>query len=361
MTGWQKAYTLATLGAAGLVLAAAPRPGPAPAALVAAGVTLAAWFGGTRAGLFAAWGITAAAALAVEGWWAAGAADALARAGALLGAGSLVGLAAGAARAGRSGGTAPGATAVVELEAAVRGRTGELAEANAALREEARRRAEAEAVRTGLLRRLTTAQEDERSRIARELHDQMGQYLAALGVGLRLVGEAVAPGSPAAARLAQLRELTELAGREAHRLAIELRPAALDDVGLRAAVRQYAEDWACRAGVAVDFYPTGATARLPGPVETALYRLVQEALTNVLKHAAARRVSVVLHQAADQVHLTVEDDGRGFDPDAAPPPGRLGLLGMRERAAQVGGRVSVESSPGQGAVVVVRIPLTGEP
>lgn len=364
MSGWAKAYTLATLAAAAAVVLVVPVRGPAPVLLVAAGVTLAAWFGGARPALFAAWALTVAVVLGASGWppfWLSGA-DALGYAAALLGSATLTALAAVAVwRPGRSTVFTGGGLEVIgRLEEAVRARTSELVSANTALQDEAQRRAQAEAVRTGLLRRLTTAQEDERSRIARELHDQLGQYLAALGVGLRLVGEAVPPASPAAARLAQLRELTDAVGREAHRLAVELRPAALDDNGLWAAVRQYVEDWSARAGVPVDYCPTGSDARLPGPVETAVYRLVQETLTNVLKHAAAGRVGVVLGRAADHLHLTVEDDGRGFDPDAAGAPGRLGLLGMGERVAQFGGHLSVESAPGRGTAVVIRIPLTAD-
>jgi len=364
VTGWRKAYTLATLAAAAGVVLAGPVRGPAPVLLVAAGVTLAAWFGGARPALFAAWALTTAAVLGASGWppYGLSGADALGYTAALLGAGTLTALAAAAVRQPRPAAvvTGGGLEVIGQLEEAVRARTSELVGANTALQDEAQRRAQAEAVRTGLLRRLASAQEDERSRIARELHDQLGQYLAALGVGLRLVGEAIPPSSPAAARLAQLREMTEAVGRETHRLAVELRPAALDDNGLWAAVRQYVEDWSARAGVVVDFCPTGSDARLPGPVETAVYRLVQEALTNVLKHAAAGRVGVILGRAADHLHLTIEDDGRGFDPDAAAAAGRLGLLGMGERVAQFGGHLSVESAPGRGTAVVIRIPLAAD-
>lgn len=247
------------------------------------------------------------------------------------------------------------------LEVAVQERTGELLRANAALSEEIHRREQAEAVRTGLLRRIATAQEDERSRIARELHDQMGQYLAAVGIGLRVVGEAVPTDGLAAGRLAHLRQLTEEVGREMHRLAVELRPAALDDLGLRAAIQNYVEEWARRSGVEIDYHASGSEEPLPRPVEIVVYRVVQEALTNVLKHAQARRVGVVVRRATQHLHLMVEDDGRGFEAARAPSPagggGRLGLLGMAERVAQVGGHLEIDSEPGRGAAVVVRIPI----
>lgn len=247
------------------------------------------------------------------------------------------------------------------LEERVAERTAELAAANASLRAEIRVREAAEADRQELLRRLGTAQEDERRRIARELHDQMGQHLAALGLGLKVIKDAISNPSAIHDRLQSLQSLTDQIGRELHNVAVELRPTALDDLGLQAAMANYAENWSERSGVEVDFHATGVDGdRLPTPVETALYRIVQEALTNVFKHAQARRVSVVLLRSARQVSAVVEDDGLGFDLELKLNPGdgrRLGILGMRERAALVGGSLLVESSPGQGATVIIRIPL----
>ena len=240
-------------------------------------------------------------------------------------------------------------------------RTAELAHANGALTAEIARREQAEADRRDLQRRLTTAQEDERRRIARELHDQMGQHLTALGLGLKVVKDATPDPSPARDRLQDLQALTDLIGREVHHLALELRPTALDDLGLQAALANYAEEWSERSGVEVDFHGTGLDGdRLPAPVETALYRVVQEALTNVLKHAAARRVSVVLQRSPGQVSAVVEDDGRGFDAEATarrPTSAGSGLLGMRERVALVGGTLTVESGAGRGTTVIARVPL----
>jgi signal transduction histidine kinase len=248
------------------------------------------------------------------------------------------------------------------LEGRVAERTAELAAANASLRAEIARRERAEADRRDLLRRLTTAQEDERRRIARELHDSMGQHLAALGLGLKAVKDATPDPSPARDRLQQLQALTGLMGREAHNLALELRPTALDDLGLESALANYAEGWSERSGVGVDCHTVGSDGdRLPAPVETALYRVAQEALTNVLRHAQARRVSLVLQRSPGQVVMVVEDDGVGFDAEAVTAPagdgGRLGLVGMRERLALVGGTLAVESAPGRGTTVIARVPL----
>jgi PAS domain S-box-containing protein len=249
-----------------------------------------------------------------------------------------------------------------ELEARVLERTAELAHTNAALTDEIARRELAEADRRDLQRRLTTAQEDERRRIARELHDQMGQHLTALGLGLKVVKDATPDPSPVREQLQGLQALTDLIGREVHSLALELRPTALDDLGLEAALANYAEGWSERSGIEVDFHGNGLDGvRLPVLIETALYRLVQEALTNVLKHAAAQRVSVVLQRTPGQVSAVVEDDGRGFDADSAPAASaaerRLGLLGMRERVSLVGGTLTVESAVGRGTTVIARVPL----
>lgn len=248
-----------------------------------------------------------------------------------------------------------------QLEVRVRERTAELADTNRSLQSEIARREEAEAGRRDLQQQLTTVQEEERRRIARELHDQLGQHLTALALGLKVIeGNFLAPGPPRE-RLHQLQSLTDQIGREIHTLALELRPTALDDLGLPAALGNYIEAWAERTGVEADFHCSGlGDDRLPPPVETVLYRVVQEALTNVLKHAAARRVSVVVRRSPDDVSAVVEDDGRGFDEEAVGRQ-RLGILGMRERAAMMGGTLVVESAPQSGTTVIARIPLAGEP
>ncbi len=251
------------------------------------------------------------------------------------------------------------------LEKRVEERTAELARANEALKAEIEAHKQAEAARLELLQQLVTAQEAERHRIARELHDQMGQHLTALSLGLKMLKDVTPEASPARERLHQLQKLTDLIGKEVHHLALELRPTALDDLGLHTTLVNYVEAWSGRSGVEVDFHSSGLdTQRLPAPLETALYRIVQEGLTNVLKHAQARRVSLILYRSADQVHAILEDDGRGFDIEAVMnatgAAGRLGLLGMRERVALVGGTLTLESTPGNGTTIFVRIPLPAD-
>jgi len=248
-------------------------------------------------------------------------------------------------------------TAYAGLEIRVWERTAELATINAVLESEIARREVAESDRRDLQQQLTTVQEAERRRISRELHDQMGQHLTALSLGLKFVRDATPEPSPQWDRLQNLQALTDRIGREVHHLALELRPTALDDLGLYAALANYVEGWSERSGIVIDFHGDGANPdRLPAPVETALYRVIQEALTNVLRHAEARYVSVVLQRSPGQVSAVIEDDGRGFDADSVAEY-RLGILGMRERAVLVGGTLSVESGPGRGTTVIARIPL----
>ncbi len=248
------------------------------------------------------------------------------------------------------------------LEAEVAARTAELSRVNETLQAEAAecRRVDAERVR--LLRRLVTAQEEERQRISRELHDQLGQYLSALMLRLKTLEPLTAGREEARAGLRQSEELSARLADEVHRLAWELRPAALDDLGLHTVLQNYTERWSERSGVVADFHGGGLErGRLPPEVETTVYRVVQESLTNVLKHAGARRVSVIVERRREQVLVIVEDDGRGFEVEEishAARPGRgLGLLGMRERVTLVGGSFSIESSPGGGTTARARIPV----
>ncbi len=223
-------------------------------------------------------------------------------------------------------------------------------------------RRQAEELRRELLRRLVATQEEERRRISRELHDQMGQQLAALMIGLKTLNAESYGRQSALSTLRQFQGLTDQLSREVHTLAWELRPPALDDLGLRTALYNYVEEWAERSRIAVDFHSSGfEDVRLPFAHETALYRIAQEALTNVLKHSHADRVSVILERRADHVLVVVEDNGRGFDVEAlaaTQASGRnLGLLGMRERAELLGGTLNVEATPGVGTSIFVRIPV----
>jgi signal transduction histidine kinase len=248
------------------------------------------------------------------------------------------------------------------LERKVEERTTQLSEANRDLREEIAQRQWAEEAHRQVLRRLEGAEETERGRISRELHDRLGQDLTALKLGLQLVKKQ-GPFTPSVqASIGQLENLADSLMRDIHRLAWELRPAALDDFGLDMALRRYTTEWAEHNGVTADFHSQGMeTHRLPTEVETTLYRITQEALTNVLRHAKAQRVGVLLERRPDHVLLIVEDDGQGFDAQAALKEpgahGKLGLLGMQERVILANGTIEIESAPGAGTTVFVRIPL----
>jgi signal transduction histidine kinase len=226
------------------------------------------------------------------------------------------------------------------------------------------RTAEANEGRARLLKQVMSAREEEQRRIARDLHDGIGQSLTSLLLGLRAAAD-VPTLEEARARLGELRGITSSLLDEVRRLAWGLRPIVLDDLGLAAVLERYAAEYTQAHGIAVDMYaPDLALARLPAEVETALYRIAQETLTNVLKHAAAKAVSLVVRRESSGVHLTVEDDGRGFYNDAqlqAPGVGKgLGLLDIRERAALLNGSVTLESRPGSGTTVHVCIPLREE-
>ncbi|QEG27869.1 Oxygen sensor histidine kinase NreB [Gemmata obscuriglobus] len=235
-----------------------------------------------------------------------------------------------------------------ELELRVAERTTELAAALDALETEMQRRRD-------LVRRLGTAQEDERQRVARDLHDTVGQLMAGLALAFKAVEQSGALPAAAVTRLADAQRVMNELGREVHGLAVRLRPTALDDFGLEAALAQLVTEWSGRTGVPAEFHASGL-ARLPREIETAVYRVVQEALTNVAKHANATTAGVAVARPDGFVSVVIEDDGAGFDP-LAPPKGRLGLLGMRERVELLGGSIDIESSPGAGTTVTVQIPV----
>ena len=230
----------------------------------------------------------------------------------------------------------------------------------AALRQETERRAVLEAELSEVLRRTVADQEAERLRIARELHDTLGQSLTLLQLGLEVLGGLPADSTAFQERLAALKSLAAELGRDLNRLAWEVRPTALDDLGIETAIRNLLETWSERSAIPFDLHMTLADKRLSSEIETTLYRVLQEALTNVVRHADATRVGVVLGATDELVTMIIEDDGQGFFTDADLgnlPPKRLGLLGIRERVALVGGLLEVESSPGEGTTVFVRIPL----
>jgi signal transduction histidine kinase len=211
----------------------------------------------------------------------------------------------------------------------------------------------AQRVSRDAVRRVVDAQEQERARLARELHDETGQALASILLGLRSL-EQGAELAGTLARVAAVRELVVSTLHSVRRLAVELRPAALDDFGLDAAIERLVETYREGGETKVDLESQLDSARLPPAIETTLYRIVQEALTNVVKHAGATAISVLLTRTERTVVLVVEDDGKGFDPAAA--TNGLGLVGMRERVALVGGKLRIESG-GSGTTIAVEIPL----
>jgi two-component system, NarL family, sensor histidine kinase DevS len=200
------------------------------------------------------------------------------------------------------------------------------------------------------------AQELERRRLSRELHDQTGQALTSILLGLRALEETLdSDDSRSRKATADLRELVVGTLQDVRRLALELRPSALDDFGLVAALEHLTATFGEQTGMKVDFGAALGDERLPSEVETALYRIVQESLTNIVKHAQAQRVSIALTKMEGSVKAVVEDDGRGFDP--ARTDGGFGLVGMGERLALLGGRLRIESSPGSGTTIAADVPL----
>ena len=220
-----------------------------------------------------------------------------------------------------------------------------------------RKRAEAERARTELLTRLVFAQEDERRRIAREMHDQFGEQLTALALRIRALKDACGDREDWRAHVESIETIAQRLDRDVDTLVWELRPTALDDLGLRAALANYVQDWSTRAGIPATLHTSGLLDdRLAGDAETALYRIAQEALTNVAKHARARNVEILLERRVEHVLLIIEDDGVGFDPAATGSGAQgFGLLGMQERAGLVGATLEIESSPGNGTTVLVRM------
>lgn len=212
-----------------------------------------------------------------------------------------------------------------------------------------------EEMQAKLLREVIRAQEDERRRVSRDLHDSAGQALASILVGLK-VAEQEETMPQMRGRIADLRKVAADATSELRRLALELRPTVLDDLGLVAALERYTRDFEERTGLGVRLRVEGAEERLDPELETVVYRVLQESLTNIAKYARAKRVHVLLTVTEKHTKLRVRDDGAGFDP-AAPRTEGLGLRGMQERAGLVGGRVAVRSTPGKGTTVELVVPL----
>lgn len=208
-----------------------------------------------------------------------------------------------------------------------------------------------------LSRRLVDVQETERREIARELHDEAGQTLVSLRFGLRLMERELEQGENVRERVAELVERTDAVIENLHRLAADLRPVSLDHVGLDAALRQYVETVITSPTTTVRYKSRGfQELRLPTEVETALFRIAQEALTNVVRHADASRVDLLVEHQGDWVRMIIEDNGAGFDSSRVWDGDQIGLIGMRERAEGLGGRLTIETEAGKGTTIVVEVP-----
>jgi signal transduction histidine kinase len=239
---------------------------------------------------------------------------------------------------------------------------GALAEAfntmTAALSRANEARTERDRLRGQLLERVVSAQEEERKRIARELHDETSQTLTYLMVGLQGLRE-MCPGAETQNRVDEMRRMTAKTLNDIHDLAKALRPPVLDDLGLVPALQHYVLEYRKRYDLVVDFAARGLEdRRLPPGVETALYRIVQEGLTNAARHADPSTVSVLLEGRDGHVRSLIEDDGRGFESEGSlESTAHLGLHGIRERVELLGGAVTVESRVGVGTSICVDIPL----
>ena len=223
-----------------------------------------------------------------------------------------------------------------------------------------------DALRAELLHRTVIAQESERQRIARELHDETGQTLTALGMGLRGMSETISTNRDRAIEQANQLEKLAMAGvEELQRMVSGLHPPQLDDLGLLAALRWYTNDISSRFGIAINIVNHGGKPKLTSDIRSVVFRIAQEAITNVVRHANANRIDIQLDYTENNIYLRVEDNGQGFNTDVVlkKKPGKptaWGLLGMVERAALVGGTCNILSHPGKGTLIEVNVPIIGE-
>ena len=231
---------------------------------------------------------------------------------------------------------------------------------NATLWEELKAKEE---LRTKLLEKVISAQEEERKRIARELHDQTSQSLTSLKLGLKLISEACTL-EEVKERVDELRTVTNGILEDLHDLALELRPSVLDDLGLEAALQRYTKDWSKKFSIEVDLHCSGlVNFRLPPQVETTVYRVVQETLTNAARYARATAVSIIVERRDNSLVTIIEDDGVGFEVQRVRrsplEAKKLGIFGMEERVSLIDGSFAIESEPGAGTTVYVKVPLEG--
>ncbi len=246
-----------------------------------------------------------------------------------------------------------------QLEARVVERTGELARANDALRAEMQERQRLEEFRIQLLQQLIKAQETEQRRISRELHDQLGQQVTAVSLKLSALQTRAELTQDLQKEIAALQRMVRQLDEDVDFIVSQLRPTVLDDLGIVEALREYSANWSGQFDVSAQFTVSGMEGlRLSAEIETVLYRVTQEALNNVAKHARANHVEVVLKHGLDETLLIIADDGVGFDvqQERRDRSKGLGIQGMAERAELVGGTMNVESELGEGTTVSVRLP-----
>ncbi|MEE9167897.1 MAG: PAS domain S-box protein [Candidatus Neomarinimicrobiota bacterium] len=211
--------------------------------------------------------------------------------------------------------------------------------------------------------RLVTAQEEERKRVSMELHDEFGQALTAAQINLASIKTELPPGSPSdlLEKLEETSSLTDELPERSRELSLELRPTLLDDLGLAPTIRWYTDRFTKRLNVNVEVNVGDFEERLPGEIETVIYRVMQEAMTNISRHAEARNVRIDLKRKKSSVMMLVEDDGKGFVVQAVvdreTPEGRLGLIGMEERVGYLGGSLDIRSTPGKGTTIRVEMPM----
>ena len=209
---------------------------------------------------------------------------------------------------------------------------------------------------------MISTQEEERRRIARDIHDNVGQQMTALRMRLEALRARAGGDVTMRGQVEGAQRLAEELDQSIEFLTAQLRPAALDHLGLAVSLQDLVHGWSKRFGIAAGFEASAPDMRLADDVETNLYRIAQEALHNVVKHAHARTVSVLLSRRGGHAILVIEDDGRGFESaEPAAPPGvaGFGLVSMRERATLVGGELEIDSRPGAGTSIFVRVPLPG--
>ncbi len=238
------------------------------------------------------------------------------------------------------------------LDRLVKERTRELEQANAALSAELARRQEAETELHALSRRLVQAQEEERRQIARELHDQTGQQLTVLSL---LLDRALRAREPNTALLTEARKVVQELIGQVRNLSLDLRPSMLDDLGLVPTLLWHFERFTRGTQIKIEFQHFNMPASLPYEVSTSAYRIVQEALTNIARHAGVERACVRIWAQDNLLFVQVRDNGAGFKTDSPVKTG--GLTGMKERARFLGGELTVESEPGKGTTITAKIPI----